>query len=975
MNSQVPTVSTTYNDVVPISATTTTNISSSLNEVSTTLKDYLGRVSETQLTSDPEGTDYVDTTYDTLGRTSTVSNPYRTTSDTTYGITTNQYDALSRVVKVIPQDGTQSANNVTTVYSGNCTTATDETGAARKSCVDGLGRLTGVWEDPNGKKYETDYAYNALGDLVSVTQKGSNSSNARVRTFTYDSLSRFLCAANPEIQSVTCPALATGTFPAGATTYVYDNDGNLSSKTSPAPNQSSASVTVTVNYQYDALNRLIQKTYTGMTMPTIKYGYDAKALQNCTTPPPTLTDNNAVGRRTAMCDGSGATSWSHDPMGSVLQESRTIGSATGANTSYGYNLNESLATLTTPPQNQISYTPGGAGRPLAAVDTGNGINFVTSATYAPFGGLTGMTMGSTTSGTNGSFAGIVTSDVYSARLQPVQLYASSPTGTVFSECYDFHLGVSMTTAPYCPVTASTLGNNGNVYQVANNRDTTRTQSFTYDSLNRIASGQSSGSQWGENYTIDAWGNLYARSGVTGKTYYEPLSTTAPGTSNQLSGYTYDAAGNMTNNGSTSYVYDAENRLIWTSGYGYVYDGDGERVEKCVAATSTTPCPTSGTNGTLYWRGTGSDPLSESDLSGNALEDYIFFNGQRIARRDVSNDAVHFYFSDHLGTHAVVENATGTACEQDIDYYPYGGVEEDYCPNVAQHYKFNGKERDTESGLDNFGARYDASNLGRFMTPDWAAKPTTVPYANFGNPQSLNLYSYVENNPTTMGDPDGHYTQSAAFLSGYGIGIQDWQCCSEGGGGVGVAGMEFWASLAETELQEQSWQQQNTTKAAQKEDPCAKDPDHRVIVYANPGPDPIAVQMSMRLFMLKSAQAQVQRLVRLWHHPVVQAYLFVFAGALGGEEEAGLEEGAEGAETIQFGNDANQVYHTFRHADAAGLDRGAVEGAVRADLQKSAPQIVAGEPFNRTIQVGGTSVTYTAFRLPSGVINVGRITIP
>jgi 5-methylcytosine-specific restriction endonuclease McrA len=46
-------------------------------------------------------------------------------------------------------------------------------------------------------------------------------------------------------------------------------------------------------------------------------------------------------------------------------------------------------------------------------------------------------------------------------------------------------------------------------------------------------------------------------------------------------------------------------------------------------------------------------------------------------------------------------------------------------------------------------------LGRFITPDWAAKATAVPYANFGNPQSLNLYSYVTNNPMTVGDPDGH----------------------------------------------------------------------------------------------------------------------------------------------------------------------------------------------------------------------------
>jgi RHS repeat-associated protein len=57
----------------------------------------------------------------------------------------------------------------------------------------------------------------------------------------------------------------------------------------------------------------------------------------------------------------------------------------------------------------------------------------------------------------------------------------------------------------------------------------------------------------------------------------------------------------------------------------------------------------------------------------------------------------------------------------------------------------------------FDARYYGSSLGRFMMPDWAAKPTNVPCANFGNPQSLSLYSYVQNNPTTMGDPDGHCT--------------------------------------------------------------------------------------------------------------------------------------------------------------------------------------------------------------------------
>jgi RHS repeat-associated protein len=66
-----------------------------------------------------------------------------------------------------------------------------------------------------------------------------------------------------------------------------------------------------------------------------------------------------------------------------------------------------------------------------------------------------------------------------------------------------------------------------------------------------------------------------------------------------------------------------------------------------------------------------------------------------------------------------------------------------------------KERDSETGLDYFGARYYSNGLGRFITPDWAAKPAAVPYAVLGDPQSLNLYSYVRNLPTTTFDADGH----------------------------------------------------------------------------------------------------------------------------------------------------------------------------------------------------------------------------
>ena len=71
--------------------------------------------------------------------------------------------------------------------------------------------------------------------------------------------------------------------------------------------------------------------------------------------------------------------------------------------------------------------------------------------------------------------------------------------------------------------------------------------------------------------------------------------------------------------------------------------------------------------------------------------------------------------------------------------------------------FTGKERDTESGNDYFGARYYASSMGRFLSPDWSAKAEPVPYVKLDDPQSLNLYSYVRNNPLVRIDADGHYT--------------------------------------------------------------------------------------------------------------------------------------------------------------------------------------------------------------------------
>ena len=89
----------------PYDVVITKAITSAKNETATAIVDGLGRLAHTQLNSDPEGIDYADDTYDGEGNKATTSNPYRTTSDSTYGISTNNYDALRRVRQVAEPDG------------------------------------------------------------------------------------------------------------------------------------------------------------------------------------------------------------------------------------------------------------------------------------------------------------------------------------------------------------------------------------------------------------------------------------------------------------------------------------------------------------------------------------------------------------------------------------------------------------------------------------------------------------------------------------------------------------------------------------------------------------------------------------------------------------------------------------------------------------------------------------------------------
>jgi RHS repeat-associated protein len=152
-------------------------------------------------------------------------------------------------------------------------------------------------------------------------------------------------------------------------------------------------------------------------------------------------------------------------------------------------------------------------------------------------------------------------------------------------------------------------------------------------------------------------------------------------------------------------------------------------------------------GKLYWNDLSGNTVVETDLAGNNPDEYIFFGGRRIARRQ-SSGTVHYYFADHLGSSRVVTNPTGTILD-DSDFYPFGG-ERVVASSSGNNYKFTGKERDTESGLDFFGARYYASALGRFASVD----PIWIKLDRLIDPQRLNLYAYARNNPLLFLDPTG-----------------------------------------------------------------------------------------------------------------------------------------------------------------------------------------------------------------------------
>ncbi len=596
---------------------------------------------------------------------------------------------------------------------------TDQSGKQRISKSNALGQLTDIWEIMAASDsstvsvtfpsqsiaygYQTSYSYDTLNNLTTVSQ------GSQTRTFSYSSLSRLLTAANPE---------------SGTISYGYDNNGNLTNKTDAR--------SVLTTYTYDNLNRVTQRSYSnepsGQTAtPTVTYTYD------------NLT--NAKGKLIKVDNGFSKTEYTQfDLLGRVTKSKQTTDNTAYNEMLYSYNLSGALIEETYPSGRVVKNTLDNDGE-LAQVQSKKANdtfrNYANSFNYTASGAVSSMRLGN----------GLWENTSFNARLQPTQigLGSGATSQNLLKLNYDY----------------GSTANNGNVQSqtitvptVGANTGFTATQTYTYDSLNRLKDAKEmigTTETWKQTFTFDRYGN---------RNFDEANTTTLPkncGTSpnftvcaadrkvlnpsvdtsnnrlNTSDDYTFDSSGNTTADAQgRTFIYDAENKQIEVKNSSnqtigqYFYDGDGKRVKK-VSATETT--------------------IFVYDASGKMVAEY--------STQLATTPQVSYLTSDHLGSPRINTDANGAVTARH-DYQPFGEEIATSQRNTGLGYnsdeirkKFTGYERDIESFLDFAQARYYSSKLGRFYSVD----PENAG-ASEDDPQSWNGYAYSRNNPVLYSDPDG-----------------------------------------------------------------------------------------------------------------------------------------------------------------------------------------------------------------------------
>jgi RHS repeat-associated protein len=485
------------------------------------------------------------------------------------------------------------------------------------------------------------------------------------------------------------------------------------------------------SFGYDALNRPTGVSYnvsgaTGVpatSSVSLTYGNDSSCNSG--------HGAGCIGQVITMTDGVGSENYTYNNLELLTKLDKVI-SGTTYTTQYAYNLANQLSQITYPSGRAVAQNIDPVGRLSSIVGTLNSVNttYASSFTYNAASQLTGFQYGNNIFASFGFAADRL-------QLNCLDYSTTNRNGTCA------HDGTTKFGLTYSYGTAGS--NNGQISGITDNVDNGRSATYTYDALYRLTRAVTTGSTnyptWGLSEAYDRYGNRSAQSiysGCTGITC--PINSVTPDTAtNHIAGspYAYDLGGNMTNDGANTMVYDAESRAtsaVNGSNSGtYTYDGNNLRVKKVSVISGTTT--------TIVYVFSGSQVSAEyvnGALPASPTTEYIYAGAALLAKIDSSG--TKYYHRDHLSNRLVTDSSGNTSAQ--LGHFPYG---ESWYNASNDKQIFTTYERDSESGNDYAMARTYVSRLARFSSPDPVA-------GSASNPQSLNRYSYVRNNPSSLPIP-------------------------------------------------------------------------------------------------------------------------------------------------------------------------------------------------------------------------------
>ncbi len=657
-------------------------------------------------------------TYDNMGHRLTQTNPFQ--QGGTPGPSTGyQYDELSRqTLMTLPGGNT----NQTAYIGGNIVTMTDQVNRQTKRESDSLGRLITVTEQDvssGALTQDTTYTYDIADHLIGVNQGN------QTRAYKYDAEGHLLFERIPEMTA----SINDGTGTYWTTKYTYTTFGAVATKTDARG--------VIITYGYDNLNRLTSISYntsgaTGVdSTNNVAYTYDTSqtSVTNGLLLSITMSGPMATYTETLSYDTSkriGSRTWTRDSLSYT--------------TNYQYNTGNQLTQMTYPGTGRtLNVAHDSAGRVSSIADQYR--SYANNFTFNPAGQVTGLSLGN------------VATETYGYDTNRMQLISQTATQTGGTTNGLMNLHYYYDAAAGQMGTGSTTGNAGQLMAINNSstiNGTTESAAYTYDDLGRLVTSNqtSNGSSAQRRFAYERWGNRTgmwdATSGGTqiqsialqqssGVPTNQITSVTASGSTKN---YTYDANGNLINDGVHVYTYDAENRLRtvdWgtSNQASYVYDYANRRIKKYTNAAIT------------YYAWQGNQVIGEYDSTGATVYNYVYSGIRLIAR--MGSGLINWYLSDRLSERLVLDGNAGVIGR--MAHLPFG---EDFGENGTQEkHHFTSYERDSEAGSDYAVNRQYSASVGRFMSAD-----PYRPSAGLSNPQSLNRYTYVLNKSLDYVDPSG-----------------------------------------------------------------------------------------------------------------------------------------------------------------------------------------------------------------------------